>query len=162
MEGAGPLPRHGPHSELAVAAQGPRARLERGEQPPGPRPASSQCPWPGQVLMLPLQVETGRRTMPRTGQRGGWRRLLQLSGPESEGPALPLTHSLGQVSDRQGCPVCTRRRGPGASGPGPALAGGAVARLMGRLEGKRDSPLDVSTPFISTRHRRLGSLRARG
>lgn len=45
----------------AVAAQGPRATLQPGYQPPGPRPASSQCPWPGPPGQAPrllrLQVE---------------------------------------------------------------------------------------------------------
>lgn len=47
VERAGLLPCHGPQLELAVAAQGPRARLQPGYQPLGPRPASSKCPWPG-------------------------------------------------------------------------------------------------------------------
>lgn len=91
--------------------------------------------------------------MLRAGQWGGWKRLLQaFRTEESEDPALPITHSR-QVLERQGCPVhSAKMAGPGAlQFQGQPLRQG-LARLTGRLEGKSNSLLDISTPFISVKH----------
>ena len=90
VEESGRLPPGGPHSELAVAAQGPRARLEPGYQPPGPRPASPDCPWPG------LGGGEGTSAAPLTGDPAGptqlraGRAFSRLAGQKSSGPGLLL------------------------------------------------------------------------
>lgn len=131
VEGAGPLPWHGPHSGLAVAAQGPRARLELGYQPPGPRPASSLS-----ALGQGHQTETGWLSHPRAGGGAGCSGCLLAGKAGFLRPALPLTCPvpLGKPQ-HQGCHAFGGTRSPSASGS--VLGRGAVVRLVGWASGSR-------------------------
>ena len=141
VEAAGRLPSGGPHLELAVAAQGPRARLEPGYQPPGPRPASTDCPWPGPggagggTSAASLSGDPAEPTRLRAG-----RSFSMLAGQNSSGQALPLmscvtlgkSWSVGAVCVPQGGTVPEPH---GQSSPWPFWEG-AVASLVGRWQVK--------------------------
>lgn len=116
--------------------------------------------------MLPLQPKTGAgQTTLRAGAAGGWKTPLQTAESQAKlGPSRRARSNLGF----QGCPVYSvEMGGQGALGSwglpfSQPLREGAVAQLMSGLERKINSLLDISTPFISTRHRQPRSLRARG
>lgn len=118
VEESGRLPPGGPHSELAVAAQGPRARLEPGYQPPGPRPASPDCPWPGlgggKAPVLPSDWRPSRTDSAKGGES-----LLRACRAEELRPRSAANElcDLGQVLERQGCMCTIGRNSPRALQP---------------------------------------------